>query len=359
MSVQDLFMYIYKRKPSKEEASKYAHLEGEEALHKAFADYIVSSPPGGAAAAPPQVFVPRDAGFFSVFNFLMGLLYNGTRAYPYYNMQAFMMRHGGVNQHFCYWTNKENAWMDYFEPLDDEHENITAAHGSLAIVSGEDAPCEFRGPFFIKLLMQNRDLWTLWRHRVNSVYNRHIRVRDKIQQRVNRFWKANVINSHTHYIIGVHYRHPSHFVEGGKIYFADYFRKIEEILRRIPDKDVFVKIFIASDTDVGIMAFTHRFKWVAPFYMHDVERCSIDNFLEWAHARGTADNMDFINGVGYQYHYTKCAAKDFSSRHGEDVLCEVLALSRCDCVVHTVSNVALAVSYMNPNVEMHPIMAKT
>ena len=363
MSLQDLFMHIYKRKPSQEEAKNYMYLERDEALRKVFADYIGSWPPGLSCSHDTQIFIPRDAGFFSVFNFLMGLLYMGTKAYPYYNKQVFMMRNG-VNKHFCYWTDKENAWMDYFMPLDDEHEDITKSMYKddarrVKIVSGEDAPCEFRSPFFIKMLMTNRDLWSLWRHRVHDVYNKHIRVTDKIQERVDRFWKANVDSSgHKHYVIGVHFRHPSHYVEGGKIFFADYFRKIEQIINTIPDTDIYVKIFIASDTEWGIMAFKHHYKWVSPFYMQDIERCSVDNLLEWGYARGEgkSDDMDFINGVGYQYHYTKCAGQEFNARHGQDVLCEVLALSRCDCVVHTVSNIALAVSYMNPNIEMHPIV---
>lgn len=37
---------------------------------------------------------------------------------------------------------------------------------------------------------------------------------------------------------------------------------------------------------------------------------------------------------------------------GEDVLVDVLAISKCCKFIHTLSNLALAVSYINPNIEM-------
>ena len=356
-------MHIFQRRPSYAEIKNYLNMSYDAALDKAFVEHIIS----GGSPSPlvePVIYIPRDAGFFSVFNFYIGLLYAGFQAYPFYNRPLFLTHNGGVNKHFCYWTKEENAWNSYFDPIlfhegDDTHKNL-ASVTKMRITIGEKAPCEFRNPYFTKLLMQKSELWDVWRHRVHDVYSRHIRVSEKIQNRVDAFWDANVDG---HYVIGIHYRHPSHHVESGRIYLYDYLQEVNKVIDKLAEKEkARLKIFIASDNELGIMAFTHFFREIQPFYMLDVDRCNVDSILQWAFARGDggkSNTDDFINGIGYQYHYKKCANDDFDERYGEDVMCETSALSRCHHVVHGVSNIALAVSYINPSISMHPILPTT
>ena len=359
--ITDLFMHIYQRRPSYAELKQHMHMSYDAVLDKTFAEHIISC--GSIQQCEePMIFIPRDAGFFSVFNYYIGLIYIGIKAYPLYNRQLFLTHNGDLNKHFCYWTQEENAWMSYLSPIvfhegDDTHVNIMNSISQMKITKGEQTPCEIRNPYFTKLLMTKKELWEIWRYRMNTVYTRYIHFSDKLSSRVDTFWNANV-NKEKEYVIGIHYRHPSHHVESGRIYPSDYYQEVKKITTLLPDKDKDVKIFIASDNDLGIMAFNYYFDC---FYMSDVERCSLDSVLEWAFARGDggkSDAVDFIDGVGYQYHYQKCANNDYDEKHGADVICETLALSRCDYVVHGISNIALAVSYINPHVIMHPILPK-
>lgn len=307
----------------------------------------------------PMQFVPRDAGFFSVFNFLMGSIVKGGRVYPYYNKTTFE-RINGENRHFCYWSeSKENGWFEYFEPVQFYHgdeEHISNSFVTYSITQGEYADVEFRVSSSVQRLMCDKDRYGSWRMYVNKFFQKYIKIKQEITDDVNKFW----MNTFQRFgsVVGVHYRHPSHYVEGGEIYLRDYFVVVDQLLEKHP----YAKIFIASDNEFGIVAFEKRYGSKCVFYLPDIDRVDLDNILEWAHAKSKKDahidNMDFINGVGYQLHYTKCQNNEMSSKAGKDILKEALCLSKCKWLVHITSNVSLAVSYINPNIDMYTITEK-
>lgn len=305
----------------------------------------------GFSVPLPTYFVPRDAGFFSVFNFFMGQLMRGGRSYPYFYKPLFDERNK-ENKHFCYWSSKyENSWFAFFEPVkfyhgDTEHED--KAFLSYIPTSGEHAGGEFRLHTLYTRLMNDKDLFGPWRKSVNAIFRKFIHIRSDIIQSADKFWNSAFIKGSK--VIGVHFRHPSHYVESGRHKMKDYFTIIDNILETYPD----AKLFIATDTEFGLMTFSYKYgsrvSWIP-----GIERVDIDNILDWAHAKrkqaSVADAMDFIDGQGFQLHYTKCGASDGTSL-GKDVLKEVLCLSKCDWFIHTTSNVALAVSYINPDLNM-------
>lgn len=323
----------------------------------------------GSLYDKPSCFIPRDAGFFSVFNFFMGSLMTGCRMYPYFNKGVFDKVNGGQNKHFCYWPQQSimdplhNAWFDYFEPVsfyhgDMEHESRTFLEYKVS--QGEVAGGEFRIPSVYHKLTCYPELMQSWRHAVHTVFKKRIRIKRDIVDEVDRFWGET-----TAPVIGVHYRHPSHYVENGCILLKDYTEKIDAILKEHPS----ARIFLATDNEFGEIMFKHIYNTHAYKSMYGVDRVTflpgidrvdVDNILEWAYAKATAttssDNMDFIGGKGYQLHYTKCAEGTNTSydggKIGKDVLKEVLCLSKCDWIIHTTSNVALAASYFNPNNRM-------
>lgn len=303
----------------------------------------------GVSYGNPICFVPRDAGFFSVFNFFVGMLLTGTRAYPCYKKQLFNALNN-ENKHFCYWSKHyDNAWFEYFEPVryyhgDTEHDSNHIEKYRLSY--GESAGGEFRLPLIYGKLMQDQTLFSSWRKGVNGVLRKYVKVKQNIIDEADKFWNDTIKPEQN--VIGVHFRHPSHFVESGYIKVKDYFNAIDKLLLDHPQS----KIFLATDTELGMMAFSFKYgdrvHWIP-----EIKRVDIDNILDWAHATrsGKADNMDFINGQGYQLHYTSCGLSD-GTKLGKDVLKEVLCLSKCTWFVHCLSNVALAVSYFNPDVEM-------
>lgn len=309
----------------------------------------------GSLYPKPMMFIPRDAGFFSVFNFYIGSLTKGGRVYPYYNKLAFQSMNK-ENRHFCYWSDNDNSWFDYFEPVEFYHGDIEHESGTFtnySVTQGELASTEFMFPNAYRNLMLDKERFAPWRIYVNNIFKKYIKIKADIVNEVNTYWN-NTFQRFGN-VIGVHYRHPSHYVESGEIYLRDYFKVVDGLLLKHP----YAKIFIASDNEYGILAFEKRYGTKCVFSMPDIDRVDLDNILEWAHAKSKtgaeSDDMDFINGVGYQLHYTKCQNNEMSSKIGKDILKEVICLSKCKWLVHITSNVSFAVSYINPYLDMHII----
>lgn len=306
----------------------------------------------GVLYDPPCVFVPRDAGFFSVFNFFIGMLTTGRRAYPYWNIKDILQLDGGKVQHFCYMDQTaDNSWFTYFQPVrffegDDTH---AIAHQLISTRSrGETAPEEFRLPHKLTELLQSPD-FKAWRCRVHAVFRQHVDVIPSIHARVDDICRSFRASSPSAKVIGVHYRHPSHCCEQGNILLADYFAKVDDILERYPD----ASIFLATDTDFGVAAFQMQYAGRVTYNKH-VTRASMDNLLRWAYAAAATapDAVGLIDGTGYEVHIETSARKEFGPALGRDVLTDVLSLCRCDWLVHATSNISLAASYMNPELEM-------
>jgi hypothetical protein len=298
---------------------------------------------------PYTTFVPRDAGFFSVFNFFIGSLHSGMKTYPFLNKEALLKTNNNINQHFCYWTDQDNCWFDYFEPIkfNENDENHTSdIYKSFSMHKGESSPKEFRIPKDTHLLMKNQNFFNMWRKNVNSTYTKYIKFNQEIIDSVNYFWDTNFIKDLP--IIGIHYRHPSHFIESGKIFLEQYFEKIDNILTFNPDS----QMFLATDTNFGIYAFKEKYGDKIK-YISDIDRLTMSEFLEWCFslASGKADNVGFINGKGYELHHKRVNLKN-NKKMTIDLISEVLCLSKCRYLINTTSNVSLAISYINPNIEM-------
>lgn len=295
-------------------------------------------------------FVPRDAGFFSVFNFLIGSIHNNVKSYPLFDKSVFEKCHGPKTQHFCYWGYEKNSWFDYFEPVQYENNDTTHTSDSiytLPIINGSNiASKEFTHPQNVKNLVLNTVKFSNWRKDVNKTYSKYIKFKQNIIDDCITFFNSHNIKDP---IIGVHYRHPSHSVESGCIYLQQYFDEIDKLICIHPHS----KIFIASDTEFGILAFQQKYKDKI-IYMTDIERLNLDNILAWAYALTKSQKINevgFIDNKGYELQHIQSANREVSNNYKmtKDLLSEVLCLSKCDYLIHTISNVALAVSYMNPS----------
>ena len=297
----------------------------------------------------PTAFVPRDAGFFSVFNFYVGCLTQGGRPYPLWNKQELLNMHR-TNDHFAYWTENFNCWFDYFEPVEffaNDTTHISQEYLKLPRYSGEQGPEEFRIPDKTKQLLKgDKETFKQWRINVHKFFKTFVKFKPEIVDSVNEIWDDNFGDSQN--IIGIHYRHPSHFIESGKIYLEDYFSKIDTILKEHPRS----KIFLASDSQFGIYSFVERYG-NRVFYIQDIDRLSMAEFLQWAFglADGKADHVGFINGKGYELHHKRVGKTD-NKKMTTDLLKEVLCLSRCNQIINNISNIPLAISYINPEVEI-------
>jgi hypothetical protein len=311
----------------------------------------------GQCYSNPLLFIPRDAGFFSVFNFYIGMLTMCGRVYPYWNFKQFVRTNGDKPAHFCYFNeDNDNCWFDYFAKVkffegDNNHKTYytSGAQSKFGITQGCEAPEEFRIPSVTKALLNNVDgSFDKWRKETHKIFTKYIQLSPQLDNIVNEIsddlFKPGVK------MIGVHYRHPSHCCEQGIILLRDYFNQIDKILEEHPDAG----IYLATDTDFGVVAFKQQYgdKVV---YIEGIARTSLDNLLEWAYARGEskADGVGFINNKGYELqHVSSEQHPGGNPQLGMDVIVDVFCLAKCEWMVHTVSNLSLAVSYINPDTNM-------
>lgn len=298
----------------------------------------------------PMMFIPRDAGFFSVFNFLIGTMSRGCRVYPYFNKNIFL-KHRNENKHFCYWTDDENSWLSFFEPVSyysEDNEHIDKTFLKYKISCGEEAPEEFKTPRVFGELLKNspKDFLQNWRNNIHGVFKQYINFKQDIVDEANKCFD-NMFCNHQDFIIGVHYRHPSHNVECGEVYLQDYFNQIDQLLIEHPK----AQIFLCTDTEFGVMSFKHRYQHRLRF-IETIDRLPVDNILQWAYALnkyGKADCVGLVNNQGYQLH--NCSLNNTNNINlTKNLLIEVLCLSKCNILINTTSNISLALSYINPDI---------
>lgn len=312
--------------------------------------YINIAKVEGSMTPVPTAFVPRDAGFFSVFNFLIGSLSNGGRTYPLWNKNELISIHR-TNDHFAYWTDNFNCWFDYFEPIQffpGDTNHTSEEYLKFPRYSGEFCPDEFRLPKTTQaLLKSDKNTFGAWRRYTHQFYSQYIKFKPEIIDSASKIWNTFFNNSASN-IIGIHYRHPSHFVESGMVYLENYFIEIDKILQQYPDSE----IFLASDSSFGIYAFKDKYS-TKVHYIENVDRLTMGEFLHWSFglSTGKADHVGFINGKGYELHHKRINT-DNNKKMTQDFLNEVLCLSKCNQLIGTTSNIPLAISYMNPEIDI-------
>ena len=69
------------------------------------------------AGPGPYTFIPRDAGFFSVFNFIAGELYDGRRVYPLFELEEYL-KYRSENRHFAYFGPQGHQQLVRLFPAD-------------------------------------------------------------------------------------------------------------------------------------------------------------------------------------------------------------------------------------------------
>ena len=298
----------------------------------------------------PLKFIPHDGGFFSNFNFLVGEMYLGRAVYPLFS-ETEAIRYNKSLKHFAYVDRgRENSWFDFFEPIayfpGDALHSDTAYISRLPDTWGHLAAPEFRLPA-ATMRLYRRDDFQDWRWAVHHAVADKLRVAPDIRVSID-----DMLARMPGRRIGVHVRHPSHLVEQGSIFFDDYFLAIDRIRGEYPASS----LFLATDNDLAIAAFTQRYG-DAVFCYPGFIRQSIDDVLEWVYSLSQAslDDMGFVGGVGFQTHYKLAAAGGGLDgvRAGKEAVTDVFTLAACDDFVCTASNFTLTCAFMNPRQTQH------
>lgn len=312
-------------------------------------------------AIPPEerqriVVVGHDGGFFSLFNtYVSYLVWNIGR--PEVSSIIPDWRITRIQEHrktdkftsFCYGKRADgNTWLNFFHPVrgldvDDSNYNDDQFLRNAIIFDGYNEQAEPLLTYIHAYKLYKKQDFQEWRKLYNSYYKKYIVMRDHIIAQVDTF-QAN--NFDADYIIGCHVRHPSHGIEqpGKQMPTVELF--IQTVIKRVAGISNY-KVFLATDQDSVVDQFRLIFG-DRLIYRSEVNRVDVDTDAKF-YALSEAERAK----EGFQIqHLTAADEAKWSARMGDEVIVDALLLSRCDTFVHVTSNIATAVSFMNPEIEM-------
>ena len=303
----------------------------------------------------------RDAGFFSLFNaFVSHVAWEAREdrchaVLPDWDAGELLRSiHPSAASSYCYSTPQDgNLWCHLFEPLydlsvDDMNDR------ELLQRKGSDTTVllnEHREPLLTYI--HAFDLYHApWFRRFRLQYHRvvrdHVRLLPRHAAEVDRF--ASGFGGR--FMFAAHVKHPSHVIEQPSRAVAatdSYIELIDEGVQKHgfrSDADDW-GVFLATDQDRVIDQFADRYG-DRLFSFGDVRRTSeaedalFDRLAPGEKAR-----------EGHQVqHIVASDPSSWSVRMAWEVVRDAMVLARCDLLVHVVSNVATAVSYLNPQTEM-------
>jgi glycosyltransferase involved in cell wall biosynthesis len=285
----------------------------------------------------------HDGGFFSLFNiFLSNLVWSLQESsppmvIPDWNVTRLTERlNGNLPLSYCYSKPEDgNMWLGLFEPLYD----LTADEMNDPELLYRDAEFpvtpfnEHREP----LLTYNNafELYRApWFARFRRQYHRVVRdrvhLRKELQNEIDRFSER----LSGKFVVAVHVKHPSHAVE-------------QPSQRRILESSDAWGVFVATDQDRVVQRFGEEFgDNVITF--DDVTRISAETDSRYDSLR-TEDRLR----DGHQLQHQIATDPDrWSLRFAWEIWRDAEAMAACNVLLHSVSNVATAVSYLNERIEM-------
>lgn len=300
--------------------------------------------------------VGHDGGFFSVFNtYISHLVWNQgrpevTSIIPDWRIDR-IQKYRGVDKFtsFCYGTKADgNLWLKFCYPLmevalPEELYNDPEYLENAVMYDDYNEKNEPNLTYIHAYKLYKSDDFKNWRKWYNAFFRKHIRFREHITSQVETF-KANNFDSPM--IIGCHVRHPSHGIEqpGKSLPTVELYQRM--IIERVAGLQDW-KVFLATDQDSVVDSFEKLFG-DRLIYRQDVNRVSFDHDKAFKQL-----STDEQNREGHQIQHIMAADQSkWTTQMGDEVIIDALLLSKCDVFIHVTSNIATAVSYMNPDIEM-------
>ena len=231
---------------------------------------------------------------------------------------------------------QDNAWNYYFQPINDNMQNISKYDVADIFMCGE-LDFNLDNKFLIKNL-HSYDALKIWslintknlmshRIEVNETINKYVKLTDDINKKLLNFHDKKFNNCD--YVVGVHVRGTDKKTEYPfkELTINDYISKISEIIKINKNKKY--KIYIASDNNESIKLIANHF--------------GKDNIICFPSMR-----MNSYSSL-LPIHLNENIDKKL---HGEQTIIEMLLLSRCDYIIGTDSNFTAAACYFNPKAEL-------
>ena len=312
-------------------------------------------------AQEKHVVLANDGGFFSVFNRFVSMLVWETdegqdaRVIPDWRISAMRRFYGHENfMSFCYGSELDgNIFIELFEPLAYEDVSIQDYNDNEFLTND----CIFRTDYNEEKepLLTHVNAYELyhqadfkeWRERYHATFFKHIKLKPYLAGRVNSIVASLFRN---HYIIAAHVRHPSHSIEQreGQSPEVDQFKEYidRQIVEAEKKQPLPVKVFLATDQESVVNYFSAVYK--ERLITVDATRTSVDQDVSFKGLPTEEKNEE-----GYQIQHLMASDKDSRKlQMAEEVIVDAWLLANADVFIHIVSNIATAVSFINPNVSM-------
>ena len=300
----------------------------------------------------------HDGGFFSVFNAWISHVVWEQRegrchaVLPDWDVGRMLARQGGEAMvSFCYGQPGDgNVWCHLFEApfgFTDAELNDPAVLYDRAVRPEfvHNERCEPQMTYVHAYKLYQSRAFAAWRRQYHAVFARHIRLRPRLQAEIDAF-RARHFDGR--FVIGAHVRHPSHTIEqpGAVIAHEDaYIARIRAEVAQRGLRDW--TVFLATDQDRVVDRFRAEFGDRLA-YLEGVRRTVAAEDAAYDRLPDSEKGK-----LGWQLQHL--VAKDqtnWSVDMAREVVRDAWLMAQCRVLLHVVSNVSTAVSYMNPDLEM-------
>jgi glycosyltransferase involved in cell wall biosynthesis len=307
-----------------------------------------------------KIVVPaHDGGFYSVFNaFLSHFVWNWGRRdisaiIPDWRVTTISEYRGITSpMSFCYGRPEDgNIFTKLFYPIADvqvaesDYSNHEFLRDDVIFYDDFNEKNEPNLTYIHASKLYRSETFSQWRGWYHSFYKKHFRLRDGLQSEIDAFYQANMDDD---FVIGVHVKHPSHAIEqinGVMPGASDFARKIIEYVSAHQISSY--KIFLATDQD-AVVHYMRAIFGEKVICRGDIARTTARDDANFASLNEREKSRE-----GHQIQNLIAAdPSKWSLKMATDVIVDVHLLAKCDVFIHVTSNIATAVSYINPEVKM-------
>lgn len=301
----------------------------------------------------------NDGGFFSIFNRYISILACETDedpdsiVIPDWRISSLTEYLGHKTfTSFCYGTeNDGNIFLKIFKPAFNIPESCyndpEFLRNNAILRTDYNEEKEPNLTYIHAYKLYNSKGFQKWRQKYHKYFSKNIALRNDLQHYITEFKKNNFDG---YYVISAHIRHPSHGMEqpNGRIPTAEVFKEnIEkqiEIISKVQNKPI--RLFIASDQDSVINYFTRYFGDI--LITTFAKRVTEENDKQYENTYSSEKQKE-----GFQIqHLIASDSSMWSVKMADEVIIDAWLLSYSDVFIHITSNIATAVSFINPKVKM-------
>ena len=317
---------------------------------------------GGRGVSRRRIVVPaHDGGFFSLFNaFASHLVWSFQETappmvLPDWDASRLIQRSQGAPiSSYCYSRPEDgNLWLQLFEPLYGLDEGEFQDEDRL--YAGAELPSlrfnEDREPLltYVHAFELYRAPWFgSFRRQYSGIIRDHVRLRPHFQSELD----GLLGGIRDQFTIAVHIKHPSHAIEQPGASIAgvpEYLAEVRRVLaeRGISESSDDWSVFVATDQERVTEAFDNEFGGRV-IHFNDVMRISTSADSAYQQLPASQKSSE-----GHQLQHLMAAdPSNWNVRLAWEVWRDAEAMAASDVLIHAVSNVATAVSYLGPETSM-------